>query len=193
MEDKKIIDLYWERNQRAIPETSSKYGQMCTQIAENILSDKRDAEECVNDTYLGLWNAIPPTRPRSFSAFVAKITRNLAIKRTEFLYAQKRTANATVSFSELDGCVPQNSVEDEAINSQLIKACIEDFILGLPPQSRYIFLRRYFFFDSVSDIAVKLGIGESAVKSSLLRSRKKLKVILNKEEIYIGNTKIEQR
>ena len=184
MEDERILDLYWERDQRAIVETSAKYGEMCSVIAENILSDKLDAEECVNDTYLELWNSIPPKRPNFFGAFITKITRNLAMKRIEYLYAKKRSVNAAVSLSELDGCVPPNAVEDDVVNEQVLKSCIEGFLLDLSEQNRYIFLRRYFFFDPVSEIAEKLQLSESAVKSSLLRSRKKLKAILEKEGVF---------
>ena len=193
MEDERILDLYWERDQRAISETSAKYGERCSVIAENILSDRFDAEECVNDTYLEIWNSIPPKRPSFFSAFIAKITRNLAMKRIEYLYAKKRSVNAAVSFSELDGCVPQNAVEDQVVNAQVLKNCMEGFLLDLSVQNRYIFLRRYFIFDPVSEIAENLQLSESAVKSSLLRSRKKLKAILEKEGIFTEKEKEKQR
>ena len=113
------------------------------------------------------------------------------MKRIEYLYAKKRSVNAAVSLSELDGCVPQNAVEDDVVNGQILKKCIEDFILDISPQNRYIFLRRYFFFDPVSEIAENLQLSESAVKSSLLRSRKKLKAILEKEGVFakVENTK----
>lgn len=184
MEDEKILDLYWERNQCAIAETAVKYGAICSLIAESILFDKFDAEECVNDTYLVLWNTIPPKRPSVFSAFTAKITRNLAIKRLNYIYAQKRTLNLTVSLSELESCIPSGCIEEETIDRQVITDIIKDFLLSLSEQNRYVFLRRYFYFDSVSEIAKKLHVSESTVKSSLLRSRKKLKIVLEKEGVF---------
>lgn len=169
MEDGKILDLYWDRDQRAISETSAKYGGMCTLIAENILANRLDAEECVNDTYLVLWNSIPPKRPSVFLAFTAKITRYLAIKRLNYIYAQKRTLNLTVSLSELESCIPSCCIEEETIDRQVITDIIKDFLLSLSEQNRYVFLRRYFYFDSVSEIAKKLHVSESAVKSSMDR------------------------
>ena len=186
MEDGKIIELFWNRDQRAINETSVKYGGMCVQIAGNILQSKQDAEECVNDTYFELWNVIPPTIPRIFSAFVAKVTRNLALKRIEYLFAKKRTVDVAVSFSELNGCVPKIDYEDVVVNELALRSCMENFLCSLSEQNRYVFLRRYFYFDSVSEIAKKLHVSESAVKSSLLRSRKKLKIVLENSETYVS-------
>ncbi|MBQ1955847.1 MAG: sigma-70 family RNA polymerase sigma factor [Clostridia bacterium] len=193
MEDGKILDLYWDRDQRAISETSAKYGGMCTVIAENILANRPDAEECVNDTYLVLWNSIPPQRPSVFSAFTAKITRYLAIKRLKFIYAQKRSINLSVSISELDGCVPSYQIEDGVIDKEVLSEIIEKFILSLSEQNQYIFLRRYFFFVPVSVIAKTLLVSENTVKSSLLRSRRKLKVVLEKEGIFTEKEKEKQR
>lgn len=186
MEDGKIIELFWNRDQRAIDETSVKYGGMCVQIAGNILQSKQDAEECVNDTYFELWNVIPPTLPRIFLAFVAKVTRNLALKRIEYLFAKKRTVDVAVSFSELNGCVPKIDYEDVVVNELALRSCMENFLCSLSEQNRYVFLRRYFYFDSVSEIAKKLHVSESAVKSSLLRSRKKLKTVLESSGIYVS-------
>ena len=184
MEDERIIDLYWGRNQQAIAETSKKYGRMCTQIAENMLFDRRDAEECVSDTYLGVWNTIPPSRPKVFSAFIAKITRNLAMKKLTYLNAEKRAAKLTVSLSELDECVPRVLLDEEITDSQALAQCIESFLQTQSVKARRIFLRRYFCFDSIGEIAMRFGIEEADVKSSLSRSRNKLKEFLEKENTY---------
>ncbi|MBR6772038.1 MAG: sigma-70 family RNA polymerase sigma factor [Clostridia bacterium] len=178
MEDERIIDLYWDRNQQAIVETSGKYGDMCFRIAENMLFDRLDAEECVNDTYLGVWNAIPPSRPKVFSSFIARITRNLAMKKLTFLNAKKRAANLSVALSELDTCVSGDLSEDEMLDKQALSECMEAFLRTLSPQSRRIFLCRYFLFESLEEISKRVRISESAVKSSLSRDRNKLKVFL---------------
>lgn len=181
MEDERIIDLYWARDQRAIAETSDKYGHMCTRIAENMLFDRQDAEECVNDTYLGVWNAVPPARPGVFSAFIARITRNLAMKRLTWLNAKKRGTNLTVSLSELEECIPDSLAENDTVEKQALTECIERFLRTLSPRGRSIFLCRYFLFDSPEEISKKLRISTSAVKSSLSRNRNKLRIFLENE------------
>lgn len=185
MEDERIIDLYWDRNQQAIVATSEKYGGMCVQIAENMLFDRQDAEECVNDTYLGVWNAIPPSRPKVFSAFIAKITRNLAMKKLTYLNAKKRAANLTVSLSELDTCVPGELTEETILDKQALTECIEAFLRTLSPQSRRIFLCRYFLFESTEKIAESAQISEAAVRSSLARTRNKLKIFIENAEFSV--------
>lgn len=145
MEDEKIIGLYWERNEDAITETSSKYGKLFFRIASNILLNHEDSEECVNDTYLGLWNAIPKERPSPFSVFASRITRNLALKKYEYLSAEKRKPEAICSFEELGDCVSgKEYVESEAENRR-IEQLIDTFLCQIWEEKRNIFLCRYWY------------------------------------------------
>ncbi len=175
MDDASILDLFWARSEQAISETDRKYGRMCADIAEGIVFDIQDARECVNDTYLGLWNAIPPARPNVFSSFIAKITRNIAMKKITYMNAKKRSAKATTSFSELDECVAApDRIEYEAETIELSR-CLESFLKNLDYESRNIFLRRYWFFDSIEDISKRFNVSQSKIKSQLFRLRKKLR------------------
>lgn len=181
MDDSQIIDLFWSRSEQAITETEIKYGSMCMNLAQNIVMYRQDAEECVNDTYLGLWNTIPPTRPSIFSAYIAKIVRNIAMKKATYNNAQKRSSNLTISIHELEAYVAAWGAPSDAIYAQELATCIEGFLRNIDYESRNIFLRRYWFFDSISDIANRFAISESKVKSQLFRTRNKLRVHLIKE------------
>lgn len=181
MDDNAIIELFWNRSERAVAETDMKYGAMCMKLAKNIVTNIQDAEECVNDAYLSLWNAIPPTRPAIFPAFVTKIVRNLAMKRATYNSAQKRASNMTVSIHELEGNLSIRSDPNEPLYEQELASCIEMFLRTIDYESRNIFLRRYWFFDSISEIAERFFISESKVKSQLFRTRNKLYEHLIKE------------
>ncbi len=184
MDDLEITELYWTRSENAILETDIKYGRYCRRIAANILHDERDVEECVNDAYLRVWDSVPPERPERFSAFIGKITRNLALNAWERYSAEKRTAdNVASALDELGECIPapaENAEENIAINDALNR-----FLASLNSEKRIIFMRRYFYFDSVKDIAKDLSLGESKVKMSLLRSRNDLRRFLNEEDIVL--------
>ena len=181
MEDKQIIDLYWERAEDAIRETSAKYGRLCQYIAQNILSSPEDSEECVNDTWLGLWNAIPPQRPNHFSAFIGKIVRNLALKRFDYLTAAKRSWETVCSLEELGDCVSgAESVESEAEKGQIERA-ITEFLWQQKEEKRNVFIRRYWYFDSVESICKSTGFTQSKVKSILYEMRQKLRKYLERE------------
>lgn len=184
MDDAVIIELYFARNEQAIRETDCKYGNMCLYISKNIMKNTQDAEECVNDTYLTAWNKIPPTRPLNFAAFLCKIVRNLSLKKTEYVLAEKRNRNATVSFAELESVLPDHCIECEMESEELAKA-ISSFLIHEKEDSRYVFIRRYFFFDSVSEIAKRFSFTESKVKNMLYHTRKKLREYLRKEGVYI--------
>ena len=183
LEDSDIIELYLKRDERAIDETATKYGPYCEKIALNILNNQFDAEECVNDTYLRTWNSIPPTLPRIFSAFLAKITRNVAIDKYKSRNAEKRIANP-ISLDELSECVGDGTISDQ-LEISAIGSAISKFLHGESEINRRIFVRRYFFEDSVRDIAKFYRISESKVKTSLHRTRERLKRFLEKEGIYI--------
>lgn len=184
MEDEKIIELYWNRSEEAINETDKKYRNFCVSIAKNIVFQKEDTEECVNDTYLGLWNAIPPNRPDILPAFIAKIVRNIAMNKITYYNAKKRSAHMTLALSELENCMDFSKTPESVISEKAFIECIEVFLQKLDYENRNIFVRRYWFFDSIKEIAERFQITENSVKTKLFRVRKKLKNHLNKEGYY---------
>ena len=175
MDDVTIVQLYWDRNEQAIPATAEKYGSYCASIAGNILSSREDVEECVNDTYLSAWNSIPPHRPDILSTFLGKITRNLSLKQYRRNTAQKRgSGQAAVVLDEIAEFVSDaTSVEQEIDRKELIKA-IDSFLDRLPPKKRHIFVCRYWYFDSISHIAERFAMTENNVSVTLNRLRLKL-------------------
>ena len=186
MEDSRIIDLFWQRSEQAIDAVAGKYGPMCHSIAWNLLRSEQDAQECVNDTWYALWQAIPPQRPNPLAAFVAKIARNLAIKRLGYHHAQKRTA-MVVSFEELNDCIPALQTQEEILEGKELSRLLDAFLDTLDPEDRNMFLRRYWFFDSIGQIAAGFGMSQSKVKMRLYRIRNRLKDYLFKEaEIHVG-------
>lgn len=184
MDDLMIIELYFARDEQAIKETDIKYGKLCFSMANNILSNDEDSEECVNDTYLSVWNKIPPTRPNNFRAFICKIVRNLSIKKLEFNLRLKRTQNVTVSYAELEEVLPDTRTTPEWEYENLGKI-ISDFLDSEKEDARNVFIRKYYFFDSISDIAERYSFTESKVKNMLYHSRNKLREILKKEGIEV--------
>ena len=174
MDDIKIIDLFFKRDENALVETKNKYGHYCMSIAYNILNDYEDSEECVSDTYLGAWNSIPPTRPDSLSAYLAKITRNLALKRYRSKTAKKRGGTqADLAFEELENLIADAGNPEEAFEEAELTRLLDEFLSELKPSHRRIFICRYWYLDSVSDIARQNGCTQSKVKMVLKRSRDK--------------------
>lgn len=184
MEDFQIIALYFARDEAAIHETGNKYGRLCFSIAKNILSNIEDSEECVNDTYLGAWNTIPPKKPDNFMAFLCKITRNISLKRLDYNLAQKRTPELLTSFDELEELLPDNQIENQILDED-IGLAISRFLQMENPESRNIFLRKYWFCDSIKTISKAYGFREEKVKSVLYRTRNRLKEYLKKEGIAL--------
>ena len=184
MDDLQIIELYFARDEQAIKATDDKYGRLCLCIAGNILSNREDSEECVNDTYLNVWNRIPPTRPDNFKAFICKITRNLSLKKLEAANARKRTGAAILSLEEIEETVPDSGVSPEIRDEELGKL-ISAFLRKQKDDARNVFLRKYWFFDPVSDIAKRYAFSESKVKSMLFHTRNKLRDYLKKEGIEL--------
>ncbi len=179
MEDERIIELYFARDEKAIDETAAKYGGLCMHIAQNILGVREDAAECVNDTYLKTWNSIPPHRPRVLAAFLGRIVRNLSLNRQEKNTALKRGgAQGASVLDELAEIVSgSESVESELSAKELISD-INAFLAALSKEHRYIFIRRYWYCDSISAIAKAAGKSENAVSVSLNRLRGRLKEYL---------------
>ena len=186
MEDKQIVDLYWARSEKAISETADKYGRYCYTIAYNILHSNEDSEECVNDTYLHAWNAMPDQRPNKLSAFLGRITRNLSLKRWEKYTAKKRGAGqVSLALDELQECIPATNQTDSVADDIVLTDVLNRFLASLTAEKRNIFMRRYWYLSPVAEIASDLAISESKVKMSLLRSRNELKQLLEKEGITL--------
>lgn len=186
MNDRQIVELYFERSEKAIEETQQKYGVYLKSIAYNILHSHEDSEECVSDTYLRAWNSIPPHSPSVLKTFLGKITRNLSLDRYDRLTAEKRgKGQAALAFEELQEALPASDNTDKIVEKIAIKDILNRFLASLSAEQRVIFMRRYWYFHSVKEISEEYGIGESKVKMSLSRSRKKLKAMLEKEEFYI--------
>ncbi len=182
--DGNIIDLFFERNEQAIKETEKKYGKLIFGISKNILGNREDAEECTNDTYLGLWNAIPPSKPMSLMAFAAKIARNLSLKRLEYNKAEKRSAYELVSLSELEEFIPDEQIKD-GISEEELGQIISDFLMTEKEDARNVFMRKYWFFDSIEAISERYSFSESKVKSMLFQTRNRLKKHLKDRGIHV--------
>ena len=186
MEDEQIIKLYWARSEDAITQTARKYGSYCHTIAYNILHNNEDSEECVNDTWLKTWGSLPPHRPRKLSAFLGKITRNLSLDRYRNYTAEKRGAGQPVlALEELSGCVPATDGTERILDEMELTELLDRFLASLTPENRKYFMRRYWYFSSVSHIAADYGLTESKVKMSLLRSRNKLREMMQKEGVSL--------
>ncbi len=185
MQDNEILDLYFARDEQALAQTDKKYGQYCRTIAMNILHDRMDTEECVSDTYLHAWNAIPPQRPNVFSAFLGRITRNLSFDRFKAASAQKRGGGSLpLALEELGECVGADDTQQAFDERELVRV-IDAFLRTLSERERGVFLRRYWYVDSIRDIAKQYAMNENSVKSILLRTREKLRRELLKEGIAV--------
>ena len=182
MDDNLIIDLYWQRNEQAVAETEAKYGPYCRSIAYGILQNNQDTEECVNDTWLRAWDSIPPQRPGRLSAFLGRLARNLALDRYDYNHAAKRSGPFDQLLSELSECIPCQ--RDDFAQLELTQI-LNSFLHSLPESRRNLFLRRYWYCESVEELGRRYRMSQSAVKSSLFRTRNKLKAYLEKEGVGI--------
>ena len=182
MHDEKIVELYWQRSDDAIPETARKFSSYCHIIAYNILNDISDSEECVNDTWLGAWNSMPSNRPSKLAPYLGKITRNLALN---IAFAQSRkkrvSKNLTLALDELDECVANDINLEQAVELSELRAAIREFVSSLPEEERRFFLARYWYFESEKEISERMGCTRSKLASKLSRTRKKLKEYLMEE------------
>ncbi len=175
MDDEKIVQLYFERDEQAIQETANKYGNYCTSIAKNILGNSVDAVECVNDTYLNTWNSIPPHKPKMLSTFLGKIVRNLAFNRYKYNHADKRGGGELpLVLDELAECVSGSDNTEDAYLMKELVSTINKFLSTLPEVNRNVFIRRYWHTESIVDIAKRYGIESTAVSMMLKRTRAKL-------------------
>lgn len=184
--DNKILDLYWARNEEALDATMDKYGRILYKVAHNILHDNQDAEECVNDTLLKAWDAIPPKNPEFFGAYLAKIARNFSLQRWRAYSAAKRGGGqATLILDELVETIPHPSTAEQNFEYIQTINAINKYLGNLDEDARVVFVRRYFFGDSVEDICTRFTASQSKIKSMLFRARNKLKEHLEKEGIAI--------
>lgn len=186
MEDRQIIELYWNRDEAAITETKRKYERYCYSIAQNILQDEEDSKECVNDTYIGAWNAIPPHKPAILSTFLGKITRRISLKRWRERTAQKRGGGEmTLMLEELEECLASDRMIDAELEAKELAKVIDAFLATLPEEERRVFVCRYWYCDSIDEISKRFGFGQSKVKMMLVRTREKLLYRLKQEDIWV--------
>lgn len=182
MQDDKIVELYWQKDESAIKETQQKYDRYLYKIAYNILADSEDSKESVNDTYLGAWNSIPPHKPVTLSTYLGKLTRRISIDVFRRKNREKRRGTQyAVSLSELEECVSVGDVTADAVDVKMLGEALNRFLQGVSEEARHTFIGRYYFCDSVREVATYCGMSEAQAKSLLYRTRQELKAYLEKE------------
>lgn len=185
IDDEKIIDLFFERDQQAIRELEIKYGKICHNLSYNIVNSRQDAEECVNDAYLGAWNAIPPTRPNPLLSYIVKIVRNISIKIYWRKEAAKRNSIYTIAMQEIETCIADKKTVEDEIEARELAHIIENFLDSLTTKERIIFMRRYAYIDTYADIAKRVGTSEKNVSVRLSLIRQKMKQYLIEREVFV--------
>lgn len=185
IDDEKIIELFFRRSEQGIQELDMKYGRVCHKLSYNIVNNRQEAEECVNDAYLGAWNAIPPAKPNPLLTYICKIVRNLSLKIYYKNEAAKRNSHYTVAMEEIEACISDIDTVESEIESKELAGIIESFLDTLTVENRVIFMRRYWFSDSYKDIAEFAGLTEKNVSVRLTRIRKKMKDYLSEREVFI--------
>ena len=185
MEDEKIIELFFARSEQGIRELDKKYGKICHKLSYNIVSNRQDAEECVNEAYLGAWRAIPPTQPNSLLAYICRIVRNISLKSYYRKGAAKRSSQYTIAMEEIAACVADPNTVETQLEAKALARIIEDFLDTLTVENRVIFMRRYWFSDSCKDIAELVGLTEKNVSVRLTRIRQKMKAYLAEREVCL--------
>ena len=182
MNDSQIVNMYWERNEKAVEETQKKYGSFCYSVAYSILCNEEDAKESVNDTYLDAWNSIPPHKPSVLSAFLGKITRRISIDKWRNKNAARRGGGQiTDTLDELAECIPDSNGIEKQLEEKALNETINSFIKSLPEEEQKIFICRYWYLDSIKSISEQFGFSQSKVTSMLFRTREKLRKILMEE------------
>ena len=184
MEDSKIIELYLARSEDAIYYTADTYGRRLFNLAVNILRNDQDAEESVNDTYMRTWYTIPPQKPRHFFAYLAKICRHFALDKLDWNNAVKRKAEVVSLTQEMEGCIP-DQIRDRELERRELGRLLDTFLKSQTPENRMVFIRRYWYFDSLAEIAVRYGISEAAVQKRIARTKAKLAAFLEQEGIHV--------
>lgn len=184
-EDETIIEMFFERSEQGIRELDKKYGHFLRKISYNILNNLQDAEECVNDAYLGAWNAIPPAKPDPLLTYICKIVRNISLKLYYKKTAAKRNSVYTIAMDEIEACIASPSTVEAELEAKELANIIESFLDTLTPENRVIFMRRYWFSESCKDIAELVGLTEKNVSVRLTRIRRKLKSYLAEREVFV--------
>lgn len=185
MDDSKIIELFHARSEQAIMELSQKYGAVCIKIAGNILNNKLDAEECVNDAYLGAWNTIPPQDPDPLLTYISRIVRNLSIKKYHSNTSVKRNSFYDAALDELENCISSDDTVESELSAKELAQMIDDFLDTLDKDNRVMFVRRYWYSDPISDIAARFHTSNNNISVRLSRTREKLKNYLRKEGVEV--------
>lgn len=185
MDDAKIIELFFQRDQQAIRELDMKYGKVCHSLSFNIVNNRQDAEECVNDAYLGAWNAIPPAKPDPLLTYLCKMVRNISLNAYYKREAAKRSSRYTVAMEEIETCIAAPDMVEAEIKAMELARIIEGFLDILTPEDRVIFLRRYWFADRCRDIAERVGLTEKNISVRLTRIREKLRKYLIEREVLV--------
>ena len=187
MDDRLIVDMLFDRSEAALQHISQKYQKTLFTISYNILRSREDAEECVNDTYLGIWKSIPPARPQSLLAFICRIVRNISLTRYQRLNAQKRNRAGEISLEQVGDFLSDEALADRDFAQQELTQLFDEFLQGLRTENRYIFIRRYWYMDDVSAIAGRLGMSDAAVYLRIDRMKKNLKLFLREKGVlYYG-------
>ena len=185
IDDEKIIEMFFERSEQGIRELDNKYGAVCHNLSYNIVNNRQDAEECVNDAYLGAWNAIPPVRPNPLLSYIVKIVRNISLKIYWRKEAAKRSSHYTIALEEIEACIADQKNIEEEIEVRELACIIESFLDTLTIENRVIFMRRYWFSDSYKDIAEFVGLSEKNISVRLTRIREKMKQYLIEREVFV--------
>lgn len=185
IDDEKIIEMFFERSEQGIRELDIKYGKICHNLSYNIVNSRQDAEECVNDAYLGAWNAIPPAHPNPLLSYIVKIVRNISLKIYWRKEAAKRNSIYTIAMQEIEACIADQKTAEDEIEARELACIIEDFLDTLTLENRVIFMRRYWFADSYKDIAEFVGLSEKNISVRLTRIREKMKQYLIEREVFV--------
>ncbi len=185
IEDEKIIEMFFDRSEQGIRELDNKYGKICHNLSYNIVNSRQDAEECVNDAYLGAWNTIPPKRPNPLLSYIVKIVRNISMNIYYRKDAAKRSSHYTVAMEEIENCLAAPNTVEAEIEARELARIIESFLDTLTVENRVIFMRRYWFADSCKDIAEFVGLTEKNISVRLTRIRQKMKEYLAEREVFV--------
>ena len=185
IDDEKIIEMFFERSEQGIRELDIKYGKICHNLSYNIVNSRQDTEECVNDAYLGAWNAIPPVHPNPLLSYIVKIVRNISLKIYWRKEAAKRSGHYTIALEEIEGYIADSKTVEDEIEARELARIIEEFLNTLTLENRVIFMRRYWFADSYKDIAEFIGLSEKNISVRLTRIREKMKQYLIEREVFI--------
>ena len=185
MDDKEIVDLFFARSEEGIRELDEKYGKLCKKLSYHIVGNQEDAEECVNDAYLAAWRNIPPERPNSLKAYICRLVRNISINRQKHNLAKKRDSNYAVCLEELENCLASSGDLSEHLSEADLTGYLEEFLDGLDAKNRWIFIRRFWYLDSYSDIAKSCGIRECALRVRMKRMKNKLRKFLVEKGAFL--------